>query len=412
MQPDSGARRSPMTPAQAPAPPLAARLTLVALVGYAAISTDLYLSGIPQMARDLDASIAEGQLTLSVFMVGFAFGQLFFGALSDHFGRKPVATVGIALYSVAALGCALAPDIDSLLLARALQGFAASAGPVIARAIVRDRYQGTEAARVMSQLASAMALIPLLAPVLGSWLLYVFDWRSQFVILLFFGLLTLAGLRRLEESCPSIGIAPLAFGRVLAQFRACLRQRRFAGFLLCGGAAFAAAFTWISSASWIVIELLGVPAQHFGYTFMLASSGYMAGALLSSRLVGRIGVRRTLGAGVAVSLLGSLLMLGLAASGLRVLLPVLGAVVLCFLGSGLCLSNAQMGAISEFPMNAGGASAVFGFFQNVLGASVGWILGLAHDGSLMPTALTMLAGSLLALGGYLLLFTGRGARVA
>ncbi|MFM7274815.1 MAG: hypothetical protein ACKO4A_13345 [Gammaproteobacteria bacterium] len=90
-----------------------------------------------------------------------------------------------------------------------------------------------------------------------------------------------------------------------------------------------------------------------------------------------------------------------------ILLPVLGAVVLCFLGSGLCLSNAQMGAISEFPMNAGGASAVFGFFQNVLGASVGWILGRAHDGSLMPTALTMLAASMLALGGYLLLFGRR-----
>ncbi|MFM7274816.1 MAG: Bcr/CflA family efflux MFS transporter, partial [Gammaproteobacteria bacterium] len=296
-----------------PATPLAARLTLVALVGYAAISTDLYLSGIPQMVRDLDASIAQGQLTLSVFMVGFAFGQLFFGALSDHFGRKPVATAGIFLYSVAALACALAPDMQFLLLARALQGFAASAGPVIARAIVRDRFHGTEAARVMSQLASAMALIPLLAPVLGSWLLYVFDWRSQFVLLLLFGLLTLAGLRQLEESCPSIGVAPLAFRRVLAQFGACLRQRSFTGFLLCGGAAFAVAFTWISSASWIVIDLLGVPAQHFGYTFMLASSGYMLGAFLSARLVGRIGLERTLGTGVAISLLGSLLMLGLAA---------------------------------------------------------------------------------------------------
>lgn len=390
------------------ATPLAARLTLVALVGFAAMSTDMYLSGIPQMTRELGAGVPEGQLTLSLFMLGFALGQLVFGPLSDHFGRKPVATVGITLYTFAALACALAPDMSVLLLARTVQGFAAAAGPVIARAIVRDRLQGVEAARVMSQLAATMALIPLLAPVLGSWLLYVLDWRAQFLLLMLFGLGTLAGLRRLEESCPSIGVAPLGFGRVLAQFGTCLTRRSFLGFLLCGGAAFAAAFTWISSASWVVIELLGVPAQHFGYTFMLTVSGYMGGAFLSARLVARIGLQRTLLAGVAISLLGSLAMLALAASGSVMLLPVLGAVVLSFLGSGLSLSNAQMGAISEFPMSAGGASAVFGFFQNVLGASAGWVVGHAYAGTLMPTALTMLVASLLACTGYGLLFWRRG----
>ena len=384
-----------------------ARLTLVALVGFAAISTDMYLSGIPQMARDLGVGAAEGQLTLSLFMIGFAFGQLLFGPLSDHFGRKPVATVGIAIYALASLGCALAPDIRVLLAGRLVQGFAASAGPVIARAIVRDRFHGVEAARVMSQLAGAMAVIPLIAPVFGSWLLYVFDWRSQFLLLLGFGLFTLAGLRTLEESCPSIGVAPLAFSGVIAQFGRCLSRRAFVGFLLCGGSAFAAAFTWISSASWVVIELLGVPAQDFGYTFMIAVSGYMGGALLSARLVARFGVRGTLRLGVLVSLSGSLLMLALALGNMASLIPVLLGAVLCFLGSGLALSNAQMGAISEFPMNAGGASAVFGFFQNFAGATAGWVVGQLWNASLMPTALTMLGSSLLALAGYLTLYAGR-----
>jgi DHA1 family bicyclomycin/chloramphenicol resistance-like MFS transporter len=395
MKPDSGTA-SPV-----------ARLTLIAMVGFAAISTDMYLSGIPQMARDLGVGVAEGQLTLSLFMIGFAVGQLVFGPLSDHFGRKPVATVGISIYVLASAGCALAPDIGVLLTGRLLQGFAASAGPVIARAIVRDRFQGIEAARVMSQLAGAMAAIPLIAPVFGSWLLYFFDWRSQFVLLLGFALVTLAGLRRLDESCPSIGIAPLALAGVLAQFGRCLRRRAFVGYLLCGSAAFAAAFTWISSASWIVIELLGVSAQNFGYTFMIAVSGYMGGALLSARLVARFGVERTLRTGVGVSLLGSLLMLALALGHVLLLGPVLLSAVLSFLGGGLVLSNAQMGAISEFPMNAGGASAVFGFSQNLAGATAGWAVGQLWNATLLPMACTMLAGSLLALGGYLTLYAPR-----
>ena len=192
------------------APSRSARAVLIALVACAAVSTDLYLSGIPSLAADLGVGPAEAQLTLSVFMAAFAVGQLVFGPLSDHYGRKPVAAIGLSLYSVAALACMLAPGIGLLLVARCVQGFAASSGPVIARAIVRDRFQGAEAARFMSQLAGAMAVVPLLAPVLGSWLLYWFDWRAQFGMLLLFGLLTLLGLRSLRETCPSIGIAPLA----------------------------------------------------------------------------------------------------------------------------------------------------------------------------------------------------------
>ena len=395
------------------APSLAARAVLIALTACAAVSTDLYLSGIPQLARDLGVGPSDAQLTHSVFMVAFGFGQLVFGPLSDHFGRKPVAAAGFAIYSIGALACMLAPDIGTLLAARGLQGFAAASGPVIARAIVRDRFAGVAAARFMSQLAAAMAVVPLLAPVLGSWLLYWLDWRAQFGLLLLFGLATLAGLRSLTESCPSIGVAPLAFGRVLAQFGACLSHRRFLGFVLCGGAGFAAAFTWISSASWVVIELLGVPPTHFGYTFMLVVTGYLVGSLASARLVPRIGVQRVLLLGVAAAVSGSTLLL-LQALWLE---PSLGGVLIavsgCFLGGGLCLANAQMGAISEFPMAAGGASAVFGFVQTLMASGSGWLVGQNYNGTLLPTAVIMMGGTLCAATGYVLLFGGsRGLRHA
>lgn len=397
-----------LAPAQKEPPSRTARVVLIALVACAAVSTDLYLSGIPQLAADLHVGPAEAQLTLSVFMAAFAVGQLVFGPLSDHFGRKPVAAAGLALYSLAALACTVAPGIGLLLLARTVQGFAASAGPVIARAIVRDRFQGADAARFMSKLAGAMAVVPLLAPVLGSWLLYMFDWRAQFAMLLLFGLLTLSGLRSLQETCPSIGVAPLAFGRVLAQFGTCLSHRRFVGFVLCGASAFAASFTWISSSAWIVIDLLGVPATGFGYTFMLVVSGYMAGSFASARIVPRFGVHRTLLAGVLAALGGSLLLL-LQATVIGPTLPlVLFGVFSCFLGGGLCLPNAQMGAISEFPMSAGGASAVFGFVQTALAAGFGWMVGHAYDGTLLPTAVIMTTGALFAVSGQRLLAAQEG----
>jgi len=391
------------------APSRMSRAVLIALVACAAVSTDLYLSGIPQLAADLAVGPAEAQLTLSVFMAAFAVGQLVFGPLSDHFGRKPVAAIGLTLYSFGALACMLAPGIGLLLLARMVQGFAASAGPVIARAIVRDRFQGAEAARFMSQLAAAMAVVPLLAPVIGSWLLYWFDWRAQFGMLLLFGLLTLAGLRSLRETCPSIGVAPLGFSPILRQFGICLSQRRFVGFVLCGGAAFAAAFTWISSASWIVIDLLGVPATHFGYTFMLVVTGYMGGSFASARIVPRIGVQRTLRLGVTAALVGALLLL---VQGVW-LEPSLGGVLLgvfcSFLGGGLCLPNSQMGAISEFPMSAGGASAVYGFVQTAMASGFGWLVGQSYDGTLLPTAAIMAFGALCSLTGYLLLREQQGS---
>ncbi|MFZ1834491.1 MAG: hypothetical protein WAU27_16880, partial [Pseudomonadales bacterium] len=172
---------------------------------------------------------------------------------------------------------------------------------------------------------------------------------------------------------------------------------------LCGAASWAGSFAYISSASFIVIELLGVAPQHFGYTFMLAVTGYMGGAFLSARLVVRIGIGRTLMAGVASNLCGAALLLVLACADTPSLAGVIGAVFCCFLGGGLCLSNGQMGAISEFPQAAGSASAVFGFLQTAMAALAGYVVGQSYDATLMPTALAMCAAALVSLGGLVLL---------
>jgi MFS transporter, DHA1 family, multidrug resistance protein len=380
-----------------------ARLTLVALVGFSAVSTDLYLSGIPGMVADLGVGHAQGQLTLSLFMIGFAAGQLLFGPMSDHYGRKPVVAVGLWIYVVASLLCALAPSMDALLAGRLLQGLAAASGPVIARAIVRDRYKAQDAARMMALLTASMAMVPLLAPVFGSWLLHWFDWRAQFVLLMAFGLVTLAGVRTLTESCPSTGQHGLRLARVFGQFGLCLRNRAFVAYLLCGGAVFASSFAYISSSSFIMIEMLGVRPENFGYTFMLCVAGYMGGSFGSSQLVSRLGIAGILRIGVCISLFGVAMLATLAFGAVHSLAAVIVAIFCCFFGSGLCLSNAQMGAISEFPMAAGGASAVFGFMQTGMAAFSGFVVGQTYDGTLVPTALTMGIGVLVSACGYLLL---------
>ena len=153
-----------------PAPRLGELLTyctLVGLVAYAAVATDLYLPAIPYMINDLGGTESDGQLTLSIFMVGLAIGQLIFGPLSDHFGRLPVVRAGTVFFVVTSVLCAIASDMQLMWAMRGLQGLAAASGPVVARAIVRDRYEGNRAAQVMSALSAAMAVIPMVAPSIG-----------------------------------------------------------------------------------------------------------------------------------------------------------------------------------------------------------------------------------------------------
>jgi DHA1 family bicyclomycin/chloramphenicol resistance-like MFS transporter len=285
------------------------RITLTGLVAMMAVSTDLYLPAIPQLIENLGASTSQGQLTLSIFLMGFAVGQLFYGSISDRYGRKPVLYLGLGVYLFATVACIVAPDIDSLIAARFIQGLGAASAPVLARAMVVDSHNRIDAARIMASIAGAMALIPAIAPVFGSWLLYFFDWRSHFVLLLVLGVLTFIGVTRLQESCKTIGAEVLKLNSVFSQFSLCLGSRSFVGFTLCGGATYAAMFCYISTSSFLVIGLLGLAPEYFGYTFMVVVFGYITGAMTSSRLVGRRGLIRVLALGQLIGLLAAALLL-------------------------------------------------------------------------------------------------------
>lgn len=366
------------------------RLTLVALVAFSAISTDLYLPGIPMIVAEFGATNAEGQFTLAIFMGGLAVGQLIYGPLSDHYGRKPVLYIGLGLYIASSLACALASSMEQLLLARLLQALAAACGPVLARAIVNDIYQPRDAASVMAILAAAMALIPMVAPILGSWMLYWFDWRALFYMLMVFGVLVFAGALRLAESNQRTRVGPLHFASILQQFVRSFRHPGFIGYMMIGGAHFGAMFAWISCASFVVIEQFAVAPEHFGYTFAWVVFGYVSGSYLSSRLVLRLGMVRVIGLGVQVGIVAVLLILFAAVTEIGGLILVLIAVFGIFMASGLVLANCQAGATAVFPEAAGQSSSVFGFCQTGLaGLTSVLIAKLYHNDSLLPLAFVM-----------------------
>jgi len=368
-----------------------------------AVSTDLYLPAIPQLIESLGANISQGQLTLSFFLLGFAAGQLFYGSISDRYGRKPVLYLGLAIYVIATLGCAVAQDINTLIAARFIQGLGGACGPVLARAIVSDSYSRRDAARVMAAIAGAMALVPAIAPVFGSWLLYVFTWRAHFVLLLILGLITIVAVTRLQESCKTISDSPLKLSHIFSQFSLCLGNRNFVGYALCGGATYAAMFCYISTTSFIMIELLGVEPEYFGYTFMSVVFGYITGAVISSRLVNRWGAIKVLTLGQSVGLSAAGLLLVLALFDVYRLMPVLFTFFLVFMSGGLCLSIGQMGAISELPKDAGKASSVFGFLQITFAALLGLLVGFFYNNTLVPTAIGVTVAVLLSATGYLII---------
>ena len=382
--------------------------TLVGLVAYAAVATDLYLPALPAIVDEFNVSEAQGQLTLSLFMLGMAVGQLFFGPLSDFYGRLPVVTVGTVFFIATSVACAAAPSMEFMWVTRFIQGLAASSGPVIARAIVSDRYHGPRAAQVMSMLGAAMAVIPLIAPTIGSWILVVFDWRATYLALAVFAIAVLLGLRQFQESAPAIGQGGVDIGRIFRLFSRCLSTMRFIGYQICGTATYSAILAYLSTVAFFMRDVFELPSQYFGYAFAISVAGFMVGALLCSRLVMRLGTNPTMTIGVVLTLLAAIVQWWASPGGSANISLLAVSSWGLFFGIGLTSANAAMGAISLFPQSAGAASAVFGFIHATVAAIAGFIAGQLYDGTLVPTATIMLICAAIGLLGVPL---ARGSRI-
>lgn len=371
-------------------------LILGALSAFGPLAIDFYLPSFPTLAQAFGTDVEHVQLTLSAYFIGLAAGQLLYGPLADRFGRRRPLLLGVVLFSLGSLACALAGSLEQLLLARVLQALGGCAGMVIARAVVRDLCDPLASAKVFSQLMLVMGLAPILAPLAGGLLLAYVGWQSIFLCLtLFSALCGLAIAAWLPET--------LAPARPVALLRAAPRQYWrllmdpvFMGHALTGGLVMAGMFAYIAGSPFVFIQLYGVPAEHYGWLFGSNAAGFILLAQVNSRLLGRRGPAYWLPRVIWVYLGAALLLLAVSVLQLQALWPLLLPLFVLIASLGCILPNASACAMAGQAAHAGSASALLGFIQFALAALASALVGWLYDGTAQPLALVISLCALLA----------------
>jgi DHA1 family bicyclomycin/chloramphenicol resistance-like MFS transporter len=374
----------------APAPrPLVVLLGL--LIALPALGTDVFVPALPALTRALGAEVGAGQLTMTLYFIGLAAGQLVWGPLSDRYGRKPILLGGLLIMLAASIAAALAESLAAVVAARLAQGLGMSSGALIGRTIVRDLYAHEQAAKLLSSMAIVFSVIPIAAPLSGGLLADAAGWPAVFVMLAAVAAALLAAVLFLRETAPA---APASRPGVLATFGAILRDRRFLApysVFLCTQIGVLA---WVSNSSFALISGLGVGPTAYGAMFTLVMSGQIVGAWVSSRLVLRLGIARMLRAGSGLMLAGGAAAALLAWGGVGHWTAVVTPFVLFLFGAALVVPNATAAAMSPFPASAGAVSSLIGTIGFAIGALISAALGAAFDGSARPMAtVAALAGA-------------------
>jgi DHA1 family bicyclomycin/chloramphenicol resistance-like MFS transporter len=384
-------------------PHLGEILLLGSLTAFGAVTIDLYLPTLPAIARDYGTSAAAVQLTLSTFFVGMALGQLFFGPLSDRIGRRPTILIGCAVYVAASLFCALAPTIEALVVGRFFQALGCCAAMVTCRAIVRDRYDHRESARIFSLLMLVLAIAPLLAPTVGGWIAAAAGWHAVFYAFVAVGVAISAAVGlRLDES-RSAATAQAARGQdVLSAYARLLGHKRLIGYLLVGAANGATLFSYIAASPDLVVNSWGFSESQFGLVFAAIAVGVVGSSqvnrlLLKHRSPDAILAWATLGAAAAG------VALWLVALFDAPVLVVLAAVFVALSSNGLIAANASAGALNVDPLRAGAISGLMGGINFGMGAAASALAAAMYDGTARPLAANVAVALLLAAAAYHLL---------
>ena len=375
---------------------LTALLALLTAVG--PMSVDLYLPSLPELGRVFGASVPQVQLTLSGYLLCFAIGQIVFGPISDHVGRKPVLLAALSLYVAVCLSCMFATSIEMLIALRCLQALGVAGAPVLARAIVRDLYHGVRAGRELARMGSITALAPVVAPSLGGILQSTFGWRASFLGMAALGLCAIVlVVRLLPETMKQPPKHPMSLLSIIRGYGMFLRHRTFRIYLAIVSASYGGLFAWISGSSFVLQDLYGLSPLLFGLVFAAATLGYGLGTLLAARLVVRIGIDRTIVCGGVALAAGGLAMAAAIALGATspAALAVPMALYLC--GLGLAMPQSMAGALMPFPERAGAASSLLGFLQQATASAVGIVVGQMLGSSALPLAAIIAAMGVLAL---------------
>ena len=357
---------------------------LGALLGFASISTDFYLPAMPMMAAELDADPGMLEFSITGYLIGFSLGQLFWGPVSDKFGRRLPIAIGLILFIIGSTGCALAGNAEAIISWRLVQALGASACVVISRAIVRDIYEGARAARMLSTLMIIMAIAPLLGPLIGAYVADWAGWRAIFFVLVGLGLASVAALYTIPETLPPLRRYGGRLSGSFASYATLFAQRRILIYAGIGSFFYIGTFAYIAGTPVAYITYHHLPAQYYGLLFGACVLGLMASNALNARLVTHLGVDRLLIAGTwAAAVAGSAC--AVVAwndwGGLWGLFLTLFVFVSC---TGLIVANSVAGALAQYPTQAGSVSALVGALQYGSGIAGSSLVGFFADGTPRP----------------------------
>ena len=382
-----------------PGPAFALALASTSLIGPLAIH--IYLPVIPAVKSSLDLSDAAAQATFALGLGAMACATLFWGAMSDRFGRRPVLLCGLLVFLAGSIACALAQGLVTLVLGRLLQAFGAGVGGALARTIARDAYGPDKLVRAIAYLTMFYTLGPMISPIAGGLLIDHFSWRAVFGFSIVMGAAIFAGVYFIIwETRPKAqtGVIPKGF---ISDSIALFSRLRFTCFVLQTGFNTGTFFAAASAAAFLMKETLDRPAAEFGYWFVLFPIGFFLGNFVSSRVGGRASNEFMVLMGASIALVGVAIQAGLLIAGHITPLSIFGAGFIITFAQGISLPYGQAGAIGTIPRIAGTASGIGVFVQNIVGAAFAMLFGLLADGTIWPvifvTGLSAALGVLVSL---------------
>lgn len=370
-------------------------LGLLSAIGPFAI--DMYLPALPSIGADLQASPAAVQLSLLVFFLSMGFGQIFVGPLADMYGRKLPLYVGLAVFAAASVGAALAPTVEWLIAFRFLQGLGGAAGMVVPRAVVRDLHTGTEAARLMSLLMLVFSVSPILAPLVGSFIIDAFGWRAIFwSVLIAAAVATVLLALGLRETRSEEDRRGSSLGSAVRSYGALLKDRNFLGLTAIGGFAISSFFVYLANSPFVIIDFYGMSPFAYSLFFSVNAVAFFAMSQLTGRLTERYGLRPVVKVAVRAYTIVMLALVAVFALGLGSL-PLMA--VLLFVGYGflgLVIPTTSVLAMEDHGENAGTASALMGTLHLAIGAGAMALTGAFFDGTPLPMVLGIGACAVIA----------------
>lgn len=360
---------------------------LASLTAYAPLSIDMYLPAFPRIAETFGVEVTAVEVSLATFFIGLAFGQLLYGSITDRFGRKRPLYVGLVIYFVTSLLCAVAQSVESLIVLRFFQALGACGGIVIARASVRDMFDHSESARVFSLLLLVMGVAPILAPLFGGYVTLWLGWRAIFIVVALCSAVSLFAVYRYlpetREPDPSVRIS-----RTASIYTDILKNRRFLAFTLAGGFAQAGLFAYITGSPFVFIELFGVPSQNYGWIFGSNAIGLIFMSQVNARLVQRFDPTTILRFALVMTAVFSVFLVAVGLLGFG----FWGVVVSVFLyvaSLGMIFPNSNAGALAAEADRAGSASALLGSLQYAIAAISSTVVSHYNNGSAVSMTVTI-----------------------